>query len=81
MVTKAELHRIVDELDDVELVAAARLLARLREDPFMAALEAAPDDDEPLTDEDREAIARGLEEHRTGKTVPWEEVRRELLGD
>jgi hypothetical protein len=81
VVTKTELHKLIDELPDGSGEAAARYLTRLRDDPFLALLESAPVDQEPLTDEDRAAIELGREEHRTGKTTPWEVVRRELLGE
>ena len=53
--TKTELHRLVDALPDESLPAAAILLRRAQ-DPVVAKLEAAPLDDEELTDEDRRAI-------------------------
>ncbi len=53
--TKAELHTPVDALHDESLPAAAILLRRAQ-DPVMAKLDAAPLDDEELTDEDLRAI-------------------------
>lgn len=38
----------------------------------------APDDDEPLTEEDRIAIEEGKAEIRAGKGIPHEEVVKEL---
>lgn len=46
--TRADLHRLVDELPDESVDAAMILLARAK-DPVLAALEAAPFDDEPET--------------------------------
>lgn len=51
------------------------------EDPFLAALEAAELDDEPFTDEERAAVEEGEAQFRRGESVPWEVVRRELLGE
>ena len=47
-------------------------------DPVLQALEAAPEDDEPLTQEDKEAIAEAEKAIAQGKTKPWEEFKREL---
>jgi hypothetical protein len=52
--TRADLHRLVDELPDESVDAAGVLLARAK-DPVLAALEAAPFDDEPYTSDDRTA--------------------------
>jgi hypothetical protein len=71
--TKTELHRLVDALPDESLPAAAILLRRAQ-DPVVAKLDAAPLDDEALTDEDRRAIRESREE--TG--VAWSEVEAEL---
>jgi hypothetical protein len=37
-------------------------------------------DDEPETQEEREAVAEAWREHRKGKSIPHEEVRRRWLG-
>jgi hypothetical protein len=71
--TKTELHRLVDDLPEESLEAAAELLRRAR-DPVVAELDAAPYDDEELTEEDLEAIREGLAE----PGVAWPEAKREL---
>lgn len=53
--TKAELHRLVDALPD-GLLPAAAILLRCAQDPVAAKLDAAPNDDEELTDEDLRAV-------------------------
>jgi hypothetical protein len=53
--TKTELHQLVDALPDESLPAAAILLRRAQ-DPVAAKLDAAPYDDEELTDEDLRAV-------------------------
>jgi hypothetical protein len=78
--TRAELHRIVDELPDESLDAAATLLERAR-DPMLAALEAAPFDDEPVTPDVQAAVEVGWAAYRRGEGVPLEEVRAELESD
>jgi hypothetical protein len=54
--TRADLHRLVDELPDESVDAAVVLLTRAK-DPMLAALQAAPFDDEPETEEERRAVA------------------------
>lgn len=53
--TKAKLHRLVDALPD-ESVPAAAILLRRAQDPVVAKLDAAPYDDEELSNEDLRAI-------------------------
>jgi len=74
--TRAELHRLVDELPEASLVSAARLLERAR-DPVVAALDASPWDDEPYAQEERAAVEAALEE--PGSSVSLEQAARELL--
>lgn len=47
-------------------------------DPVLHALETAPEDDEPLTEEDRRAIAEAERAIAEGKTKPWEQVKKEM---
>ena len=49
-------------------------------DPLLDALQAAPDDDEPLTPEDIAAIAEAREAADRGEIESWDTVRAELLG-
>lgn len=74
--TKAELHELVDLLPNDSLDAAGVLLRRAQ-DPVLAKLDAAPYDDEPLTEEDRAA----LEEARREPAVSWSEASSELSAD
>ena len=66
--TRDELRKMVDELPDDRLDEARLALAHLN----------IPDDDEPTTAEDVEALAQGREEYRRGETIPGDVVRREL---
>ena len=70
--TRAELHQLVNELPEASLEPVAQLLTRAK-DPFLARLDAAPEDDEPLTEEE----ARALADSAPG--VPLEKVKQELL--
>lgn len=59
MTTKERLHRLVDALPEPEAIAAARYLEYLAAsaDPVAAACALAPDDDEPMSDEERAALS------------------------
>lgn len=70
--TKAELHRLVDALPDESLAAAAILLQRAQ-DPAAAELDAAPYDDEKLTDED----LRAVKEARSEPGLSWSDAETE----
>ena len=79
MTTKERLHQLVDELPDGEVSEAERLLSALRiDDPVLRALDTAPYDDEPETDEERAAVAEAREAIARGDVVPDEELDREL---
>ena len=81
MVVREKLHRLVDELPDDELRAAERYLEYLRDtagDRVLRALQNAPIDDEPLTEQDLEAISEADEAIARGEAEPWEEARQEL---
>ncbi len=51
-----------------------------KEDAFLKMLEAAPEDDEPFTDEERASEEEGWRECQQGLSRPWSEVRKELAG-
>lgn len=81
MTTKQDLHHMVDDLPESAVAQAGRLLEALRveEDPLLKALMEAPEDDEPLTPEEIEAIEEGKAEIARGEGIPWEIVRARLL--
>jgi hypothetical protein len=83
MPTKQELHQLVDSLPLKEIAAAKRYLQFLLSqkdegDPLLSALMDAPEDDEPLTPEELEAIEEGRRDIARGDTQPWDEVKKEL---
>lgn len=80
MVTKEELHRLVEELPQGEMGAARRYLEYLRNmgDPFLRALMEAPLDDELETEDERAAVAEARAELAAGLLVSHDEVRREF---
>lgn len=51
------------------------------EDPFLAALAAAPVSDEPYTDEERAASEAGWQDYLRGDSMPLEEYLRALADD
>lgn len=71
--TKTELHELVDALPDESLPAAAILLRRAQ-DPVIAKLDAAPYDDEELSEDDLEAIRQA----RSEPGISWSEAAAEL---
>jgi predicted transcriptional regulator len=70
--TRTDLYRLIDELPEAELHAAARFLEYLRDagDPLLRALHAAP--------EDEAAIEEALEDVRAGRIVRHEDLWRRL---
>ena len=68
-----ELHRLVDALPDESLPAAAVLLPRAQ-DPVAAKLDAAPYDDEDLSNED----LRAVKEARSEPGISWSDAETEL---
>lgn len=77
---KERLHKLIDRIPEGEVHAAERFLEYLSsvDDPVMRALMSAPEDDEPLTDEDREALEEGRRALAEGDVVSDEELRAEL---
>jgi hypothetical protein len=79
MTTKERLHKLVDELSELEAERALSLVEKNREDPVIAAFRDAPEDDEPWTDDDEAAIAEVRADQAAGlPTIPLEEIEREL---
>jgi hypothetical protein len=62
---KADLHRLIDDLDEEQ---AARLL-QIVSDPLERSLMLVPLDDEPLTEEEKAAIAEGEAAYGRGDWV------------
>ena len=79
MPTRDRVVSLVSAIPEDELVIVERMLRGLvpvEGDPFLAALAAAPEDDEPETEEERAEVARAWEEVKRGETIPYEEVMR-----
>jgi hypothetical protein len=73
-ITRAELHGLVDELPDESGDAAGILLTRAQ-DQMVAALEAAPLDDEPYTEDDRASSDAGWAAYQRGEAIKVGELR------
>lgn len=75
------LHRLVDELPEGELHSARRFLESLRGagDPVLRSLMEAPEDDEELTEEEKEAIDEAWQDYLRGDVISSEDAKRELL--
>ena len=73
------LHLLVDELPEAKLPAAKSYMERLQREPkdtLRAFLDAAPVDDEPVTQEDLAAIQESLRERAEGEVVSHEAIKR-----
>jgi hypothetical protein len=79
---RENLHKLIDELPEADLPTAVRVLEALNATanahPLIRALDAAPEDDEPETAEEAEAVAAAWQERRRGKHLSTQEVRRKL---
>ena len=76
MATKEDLHKLIDKLPEDEIQAATLYLQHLqnRNDPVLAALLNAPEDDEPETEYERQAVAEGMEDLEAGRMVTSDEI-------
>ena len=72
---KEHAYELIDRLPPSQLTAVVGLLEAML-DPVSRAIAQAPLDDEPVTEEEREALARSEAwfEERGGKGIPMEEV-------
>jgi hypothetical protein len=75
--TRERLHELLDELPEDRLADAETAITALASPPYRPPSEA-PEDDEPVTDEDLEAIREGREEYRHGETIAGDVIRREF---
>ena len=76
MTAKEALHDTVEALSERD--ASLLLRAIERHDPVLFALATAPEDDEPLTDDDRAALAEADAETARHGTISQEGLIREL---
>ena len=79
--TKDRLHELVDALPESEVQAAERALECLiskKCDPVLQAFLDAPEDDEPITEEDLKDIEEGRKAIAKGETESLDDVMREF---
>ncbi|MEW9672743.1 hypothetical protein [Ammoniphilus sp. 3BR4] len=84
-VPKDRLYQLIDALPEAETDTAASYLEFLlnqsknqQREELKRSLEAAPYDDQPVTDEDAKDIADARKEIENGETFTLDEVRRKL---
>ncbi len=77
---KERLYRLVDQIPEGEVHTAERFLEYLAasDDPVLRSLMNAPEDDEPVTPEEEEAVREALEDVAAGRMHTLEEVKQEL---
>jgi len=79
MSAKAQLHLAVESMTEEDAVAALQALAEASDDPVAWMLDHAPVDDEPETDEERQAVAEYHADRERGvKSIPLEDVLAEF---
>jgi hypothetical protein len=76
---REQAHHLIDRLPETQLSALVGLLESIV-DPVAAALLNAPIDDEPETDDEKQAVAEASDwlARRGGKGIPHEEAMRRL---
>ena len=75
--TKERLHELIDELSEQEADDALRYIAQRREDPMIAAFRDAPEDDEPVTAADEQALAEVQADRAAGvRRISYAEIKR-----
>ena len=77
---RERLYRLVDQIPEGEVHAAARYLEYLAEhgDPFIRKLMNAPIHDQPVTPEEEEAVREAWEAVKAGDVYTLEEVEKDL---
>jgi predicted ArsR family transcriptional regulator len=75
--TKERLHKLVDQLSDQEADDALRYIVQRHEDPVIAAFRDAPEDDEPVTAADEQALAEVQADRAEGvRRISYAEIMR-----
>jgi hypothetical protein len=75
--TRSHVHALVDQLPAAQLDALEIILKSML-DPLSRKLALAPADDEPFTDEDRQAVAEADEWLKHNEPIPLESVLADL---
>lgn len=84
---KKELYHMIDNLPEQELFTAKKFLgyllsaySKITEDEFTSIFENAPEDDEPLTEDEILAVEESKIAIKRGEVISHEAVRREIFG-
>jgi len=75
--TREELRALVDTLPDDLLDEVRVAISAIADAPYRR-LSEAPEDDEPLTDEEIVALDEGHEEYLRGEAISGDAIRREF---
>jgi hypothetical protein len=78
MTAKERLRQLADELSEQDAATALVLVESNLHDPMLAALAAAPEDDEPTTPEEDASAREGYAAYKRGEAIPLAELKREL---
>jgi hypothetical protein len=78
MTAKERLRNLVDELSEQEAAEALALFEQRSDDPMAQALDNAPIDDEPSSEEEDASAHEAFEEYKRGETFSADEIKREL---
>lgn len=78
MTAKEKLRVRVEELTEKEAEATLDFIASRGHDDFARWLDSRPEDDEPLTDGDRAALAESDADIAAGRTISLDQLKREL---
>jgi hypothetical protein len=78
MTAKERLRNLVDELSEHEAADALALFEQRADDPMIRALDNAPIDDEPSTEEEDASAREAFEEYKRGESFSADEIKREL---
>jgi hypothetical protein len=79
MTTKERLHKLVDQLSEREADEALRLIASRRGGDFASWLDAAPVEDEQISEDEESAVQEAREEIATGTPLlSADEIKREF---
>jgi hypothetical protein len=79
MTTKERLHKLVDELSEREADEALRLIAARREGDFASWLDAVPEEDEEISEDEDSAVQEARDEIAAGAAlISPDEIKREF---
>ena len=75
--TRQHVHEMVDRLDTGQLAAVGQLL-EVMTDPVARSLAGAPVEDEEISEEEEQAVARSKEWFKHNEGIPFEQVVTDL---